>query len=481
MRISARQRLPHADPRHHGSDLTDEQEDLRRAALLDRAGRAGRRVRARRRRRPPEQEIEVSAPGRARCRGARHRHSRHPHAGTMSAARRRSSRSSRARTSPAPARATSPARCSASPGFRGRQRLRLRPRPRRPLFAGPAQRLAAAEPRAAAPRRAARHLPDQRDRQLARPEELFGQLSRRVRRRRDQPHHARGAARDLPRHRRRVSADVETTSSSAMPIMAATSIRLGFDDGTRDFPPALRNAVAGGHLQRHHRRRAPRLRRQPHQRPDHLAPAHGRHAGQFLRRSQLRHLDRHPRRPDRLHLRDRLSERLAHARRAPADLARSRPRRHPADQLRDRHHRQSRSSSPACSASAPSSAEHRIRWTNLFIRDTLKQARLAAGFNRSVADQDPNLPPSIIEQNTYWFERQLHRHPAGRRVPLRQFQRRPARHLCDNRGANRPMSGRSPISTSATATPRRARPATSTIMSTTSPRAASSRPSRSAP
>ena len=50
---------------------------------------------------------------------------------------------------------------------------------------------------------------------------------------------------------------------------------------------------------------------------------------------------------------------------------------------------------------------HRIRWTNLFIRDTLKQSRLAAGFNRSVADQDPNLPPSIIEQNTYWFERQL--------------------------------------------------------------------------
>ncbi|HEV2818112.1 MAG TPA: TonB-dependent receptor [Allosphingosinicella sp.] len=50
---------------------------------------------------------------------------------------------------------------------------------------------------------------------------------------------------------------------------------------------------------------------------------------------------------------------------------------------------------------------HRIRWTNLFIRDTLKQGRLAAGFNRSVADQDPNLPPSIIEQNTYWFERQL--------------------------------------------------------------------------
>jgi outer membrane receptor protein involved in Fe transport len=51
--------------------------------------------------------------------------------------------------------------------------------------------------------------------------------------------------------------------------------------------------------------------------------------------------------------------------------------------------------------------EHQIRWTNVFIRDTLKQGRLSAGFNRNVADQDPALPPSIIEQNTYWFERQL--------------------------------------------------------------------------
>ena len=51
--------------------------------------------------------------------------------------------------------------------------------------------------------------------------------------------------------------------------------------------------------------------------------------------------------------------------------------------------------------------EHRLRWTNLFIRDTLKQGRLAAGFNRNVTDQDPDLPPSLIEQNSYWFERQL--------------------------------------------------------------------------
>jgi TonB-dependent receptor len=50
---------------------------------------------------------------------------------------------------------------------------------------------------------------------------------------------------------------------------------------------------------------------------------------------------------------------------------------------------------------------HKFRWTNLYIRDTLKQGRLAAGFNRSVSDQDPALPPSILEQNSYWFERQL--------------------------------------------------------------------------
>jgi TonB-dependent receptor len=51
--------------------------------------------------------------------------------------------------------------------------------------------------------------------------------------------------------------------------------------------------------------------------------------------------------------------------------------------------------------------EHEIRWTNLYIRDTLKQARLASGFNRSVRDPEPGLPNSVIEQNTYFFERQL--------------------------------------------------------------------------
>lgn len=51
--------------------------------------------------------------------------------------------------------------------------------------------------------------------------------------------------------------------------------------------------------------------------------------------------------------------------------------------------------------------EHQIRWINLFIRDTLKQGRLAAGFNRNVSDPIEGLPASLIEQNTYFFERQL--------------------------------------------------------------------------
>jgi len=48
-----------------------------------------------------------------------------------------------------------------------------------------------------------------------------------------------------------------------------------------------------------------------------------------------------------------------------------------------------------------------IRWTNLYIRDVLKQGRLASGYNRSVADPVEGQPDSVIEQNTYWFERQL--------------------------------------------------------------------------
>jgi TonB-dependent receptor len=48
-----------------------------------------------------------------------------------------------------------------------------------------------------------------------------------------------------------------------------------------------------------------------------------------------------------------------------------------------------------------------IRWTNLYIHDTLKQGRLARGFNRSVAPPQPGLPDPLILQNSNWFERQL--------------------------------------------------------------------------
>lgn len=51
--------------------------------------------------------------------------------------------------------------------------------------------------------------------------------------------------------------------------------------------------------------------------------------------------------------------------------------------------------------------EHELRWTNVYIHDTVKQGRLAAGYNRNVADPVEGQPASIIEQNTYWFERQL--------------------------------------------------------------------------
>ncbi|WP_133364766.1 TonB-dependent receptor domain-containing protein [Qipengyuania sediminis] len=44
--------------------------------------------------------------------------------------------------------------------------------------------------------------------------------------------------------------------------------------------------------------------------------------------------------------------------------------------------------------------DNRIRWTNLFIRDTIKQARLAIG-NRQETDVD------FLQQRTAWFERQL--------------------------------------------------------------------------
>jgi outer membrane receptor protein involved in Fe transport len=46
--------------------------------------------------------------------------------------------------------------------------------------------------------------------------------------------------------------------------------------------------------------------------------------------------------------------------------------------------------------------EHRLRWTNLYIRDVLKEARIQAGTNEINVGSDP-----VNISNTAWFERQL--------------------------------------------------------------------------
>jgi hypothetical protein len=50
---------------------------------------------------------------------------------------------------------------------------------------------------------------------------------------------------------------------------------------------------------------------------------------------------------------------------------------------------------------------HDIRFTNLLIRDTLKFARLAAGYDVQIGDPIANGPDQQIGQRTAWFERQL--------------------------------------------------------------------------
>ncbi|AUW58704.1 TonB-dependent receptor [Sphingobium sp. SCG-1] len=57
--------------------------------------------------------------------------------------------------------------------------------------------------------------------------------------------------------------------------------------------------------------------------------------------------------------------------------------------------------------------EHKLRWTNLYIRDTVKQGRLSVGYTDSIGGAEPVANPDfygtppVIEQNTNWFERQL--------------------------------------------------------------------------
>lgn len=51
--------------------------------------------------------------------------------------------------------------------------------------------------------------------------------------------------------------------------------------------------------------------------------------------------------------------------------------------------------------------DHKIRWTNLYIRDTLKQTRISAYDARSFGELDPTTPADAITQQTRWIERQL--------------------------------------------------------------------------
>ncbi len=51
--------------------------------------------------------------------------------------------------------------------------------------------------------------------------------------------------------------------------------------------------------------------------------------------------------------------------------------------------------------------ENKIRWTNLYIHDTLKQGRLSAGNTDNIGIPSPYGVPAFIVQNTSWFEREL--------------------------------------------------------------------------
>lgn len=52
--------------------------------------------------------------------------------------------------------------------------------------------------------------------------------------------------------------------------------------------------------------------------------------------------------------------------------------------------------------------DHKFRITNLYIHDTVKQGRLSSGFDATISTPDPSLPDPIIEQNTFFFERELY-------------------------------------------------------------------------
>ena len=68
--------------------------------------------------------------------------------------------------------------------------------------------------------------------------------------------------------------------------------------------------------------------------------------------------------------------------------------------------------------------EHKLRWTNLYIRDTLKQARLAVGSDANQVGRD------IMKQDTAWYERQLINTQFVGEFHFDQLKSRSARCLC---------------------------------------------------
>jgi TonB-dependent receptor len=203
-----------------------------------------------------------------------------------------------------------------------------------------------------------------------------------------------------------VTADVETTAQLGYSYYGSDLDAFGFDDGTRDFPAALRTAVAGGNFSAttdaQRRDFAASLVNAPTNLLQRMGDTPANFSGEVSGGLST----------------DIRGGRVGFI--AAAGYNNS---------WRTRDALQQSSTDPALAGDPLTSfntvttdnrivvsgllgigaeiGEHRFRWTNLFIRDTLKQGRLAAGYNRNVSDQNPNLPPSLIEQNTYWFERQL--------------------------------------------------------------------------
>jgi hypothetical protein len=203
---------------------------------------------------------------------------------------------------------------------------------------------------------------------------------------------------------------------------------LGFDDGSRDFPAASRRGQRR-QLRQHHGGPAPRLRGEPAQRRDDLAPAQSRHPGQFLRG-----------------LSGGTTFDIGGGRIGVIAAAGY------SSNWRTRDALQQTSLDPELAGTPQTSfrtvitdnrvivngllglgaefGEHELRWTNLYIRDTLKQGRLASRLQPQRAGSGSE-PAALAHRAEHLLVRAAaDRHAVRRRVQVRRSQPRPARHLC---------------------------------------------------